>query len=458
MIVNDIPSSCRSQNCSFNYSTEATPLIQSVIPLSGQQGTTVTLYGSAFLGDSDDGEGVRVWLGEAECVVTSVNESEITCTVQNHWAGQVRVRAHIPGRGYAAVNETVCFTYRLSLLQSQPARGSSEGGTPIVISGNGFLPVVPLDSASIGTRLDRLGWLARGFGWPSLNFHPTLCPSLAEQLPVLPMPTESLPLQYILQGLYNNGDNTTRMDFSNRDVLQSAITALYSDFPISVFIGSAPCVVTSVENNLLYCTTTSHYDSTVNITVSVLGETATLENVYSYDEDYTPTVVSIAPTSGPVYGGTILTISGSVLEHMTSVTIGDAPCIITSVNSTHVECTTTSHAPSSLPVSLATNVGVARVAMEGSGEELLPQEMPFLFTYELEVNSVGPLVGSVNGGQELTIEGRGFHPSLTTVLIGGRRATVVSADDKELRCITPAPTERHTVTFTDSGYSIGELE
>ena len=63
MIINSIPSSCLSENCTFNFSTEATPLIESVSPSSGQQGTTITVYGSGLQGDSSEGDGVRVWLG-----------------------------------------------------------------------------------------------------------------------------------------------------------------------------------------------------------------------------------------------------------------------------------------------------------------------------------------------------------------------------------------------------------
>ena len=404
---------------------------------------------------------MRVWLGGVECVVTSANESEIICTVGAHSAGQVRVTVHIPGRGYAAVNDSVCFTYLLSLSGVQPNRGSTEGGTQVTISGHGFLTLTPIDALFIGSPLDSSAWLAAGFGWPQLPPLHTLCPSLAYQLMNISdlRLSEYLPLQQLLLDNYSDRENRTRADVSRREELQSMITSLYLDLPVSVFIGSAPCVISSASIDQLNCITTSHYDSTVNITVRVLEEVAVLENGYTYDENLTPTVTSISPTSGPVYGGTPLIISGEALASTTSVMIGDAPCEISSRNATAVECITTGHAPMRLPIILTTDQGVARVAMEGSGEDLVPRETPFFFTYQLEVNSLEPRAGSVNGGQQLTITGQGFHPAgLTSILIGGRHSYIVSASDTEVTFITPAPFTTHTITFIDEGFSIGECE
>ena len=465
MIINSIPSSCRSKNCSFNYTTEATPSVESLAPLSGQQGTSVTIYGSGFQGDE---ESVGVWLGEAECVVSSVNESQITCTAEAHPAGQVTVTVHIPGRGYAAVNNSVCFTYRLSLREIQPESGSTEGGTQVTISGFGFLSMVPVDVSFIGSPLRNSPWLGAGFGWPQLPSLYTLCPSLAYQLhqmSELQLSRDITLHRFLLENYATRGNMTENdviasggnmtNDNSRREELQSLLTSLYLDLPVSVFIGSAPCVISSASIDQLNCTTTSHYESTASVTVNVLGEVAVLEHAYRYDENLTPTITSISPVSGPVYGDTPLIITGEALAYTTSVMIGDAPCNITSRNETTVQCTTTSHPPSTVPVILSTDQGVARVVMEGSGEDLVPRDNPFFFTYELEVNSVEPLTGSVNGGQQLTIRGQGFSPS-TSVQIGGRHAYIVSASDTEVTFITPPPFTTHTVTFINGGFTIGE--
>ena len=469
MIINSIPSSCLSENCTFNFSTEATPLIESVSPSSGQQGTTITVYGSGLQGDSSEGDGVRVWLGGVECVVIAVNDSEISCTVQEHAAGSVRVSVHVPGRGYATVNDSiVCFCYLLDVIGVHPASGSTTGGTELTLRGRGFLPSLPVKSSVIGPQLSNVAWLRNGFSWPQLPPLPTLCPDLTDDLVNFTdvVLSDYHTLQQLI--LYSRHENA---DLQDPDELQLLLASFYNDFPLSVFVGSAPCIVTWSSLTDLRCTTTPHPDGTVNITVTVLGETAVLEG-YTYDTELTPSVFSIVPDSGPVYGGTLLTIEGRVLSNTISVTIGDAPCMIISQNDTEIVCNTTSHYPSSLPVMVTTSQGLARVSMEetssdngsgdidgsseGSGDPLVPSLTHFFFRYELEVNSIGPLQGSVLGGLVLTIGGRGFHPSLTSVLIGGRQATVTSASETVVRCIAPPPTQTHTVIFSDEGYSFGE--
>lgn len=397
-----------------------------------------------------------MWLGEVECIVTALNDSHITCTVQAHAAGRVQVSVHIPGKGYASVNgSVVCFSYVLSVTDIRPASGSTEGGTQVSISGHGFLPTFSINSSTIGAPLASLAWLANGFGWPRLSPLPSLCPDLAEELENftnLALSVEELTLQQFLLNL--DDENATLLDLQGLDKLQMLLARLYRDLPIRVFIGSAPCIVTWANLTDLVCTTTQHDDGMVNITVSVFAEAASFKG-YTYDTDLTPTVFSIRPNSGPVYGGTVLTIEGRALLNTISVMIGDAPCLIMSRNSTDVLCTTTSHAPASLPVTVSTSQGLAKVAMEGSGVLLLLVN-PFFFSYELQVNSVGPPEGSVLGGQLLTVEGRGFHPSLTSILIGGRLATVRSASETMVQCITPAPTQTHTITLVDGGYNFGE--
>ena len=470
MIINSIPSSCLSENCTFNFSTEATPLIESVYPSSGQQGTTITVYGSGFEGDSSEGDDVRVWLGGVECVVIAVNDSEISCTVQEHPAGSVSVSVHIPGKGYAAVNDSiVCFLYLLDVTDIQPASGSIIGGTEVTLRGRGFLPSLPVKSSVIGPQLSNVAWLRNGFSWPQLPPLPTLCPYLTDEFVNFTnlVPSDYLTLQHLI--LYSSHENGNLSDLQDPEELQLLLANFYNDFPLSVFVGSAPCIVTWSNWTDLRCTTTAHPDGTVNITVTVLGETAVLEG-YTYDTELTPSVFSIVPDSGPVYGGTVLTIEGRALSNTISVTIGDAPCTIISQNDTDVVCNTTSHPPSSLPVMVTTSQGLARVESmggslsgdeesgDGSGDPLVPSLTQFFFRYELEVNSIGPLQGSVLGGLVLTIGGRGFHPSLTSVLIGGRQATVTSASETVVQCIAPPPTQTHIVTFIDEGYSFGESE
>ena len=249
-----------------------------------------------------------MWLGEVACVVVRVSDSEIECTVQSHPASRVRVGVHVPGRGYASVNDSaVCFQYLVTVTGVHPPRGSTEGGTLLTISGHGFLPTSTVDSSVFGSDLNDMAWLARGIGWPNLPPIPSLCPDLAAQLVNF---TDSSGLtndRILQQPILGDRDNETERD------LQTMIAHFYRGFPIHVFVGSSPCIVTSATLYELHCTTTQHEDDVVNVTVGVLGEMASYENGYIYDEALTPTVFSVTPASGPVFGGTTLTIEGQSL-------------------------------------------------------------------------------------------------------------------------------------------------
>ena len=458
VLINKIPSSCWSKNCSFNYSTEATPFVNSVSPSSGQAGTTIILYGSGFQADGADGGGVTVWLGEVECMVTTVADNEIRCVVQPQAAGAVSVSVYVEGRGYAGVNQSAtCFRYTLMVSGVEPATGSTEGGTQVILTGHGFLLTLLVPLSAIGAPLGGVAWLANGFAWPVLPPLSSFCRDLAEELTLftdleLSDEEDGRTLQQLLLDL--DGGNTTLQELQEPDNLQMLLARFYADLPIHVSVGSAPCVVTGANLTHLTCTTTQYEAGTVDITVTVLGETASLEGAFSYDEMSTPTVASIDPASGPVFGGTTLTIRGTALSNTLLVTIGDAPCEILSQSADEVQCMTPSHERSTVAVVVTTTQGIARAAMEGSSSS--PLQFHFFFTYELEVNSIGPLVGSVFGGLLLTIEGRGFHPSLTSVLIGGRLATITSASVAMIQCIAPPPTLTHANTFINGGFSVGE--
>ena len=358
---------------------------------------------------------------------------------------------HVRGRGYASVNQSVCFQYLLrgeGLVQ--PSSGSTQGGTHITIIGSGFLTFTLLRAPAIGTPLSSIPWLARGFVWPEQPSPSSLCPSYPRQQQLYAAPTAISTLHRLLLEI-----NDDLLDPATR---QALLIRLYDNLPMAVSVGMAPCVVTWANLTRIECTTTAGLEGSANITIRVFNETLKLPNAFSYDDTATPAAVSISPSYGPVFGGTDLTIQGRFLQSASSVTIGDAPCTLVSKNSTHICCTSTPHAPSILPIEVTTSTGLAVVAVEGSGGDLQPasssssSSSSLLFRYALEVNSVGPLQGSLLGGQVITIRGRGFHPRSTTVLIGGRPAMITSANDSIVQFLTPPPTHTHMVTFTDGGY------
>ncbi len=134
-----------------------------------------------------------------------------------------------------------------------------------------------------------------------------------------------------------------------------------------------------------------------------------------------PTVTALSPSSGPVTGGTALTITGSgFVNGSTTVYLVDplAPNDITTIqpgdvtfNSATSISVTTPGVTTSAPYYVVVSTPVGGNSLEG-----------LQFTYQPvvpTVTSVAPNSGSANGGTEVTIDGTGFltnsNGDLTTV-------------------------------------------
>ena len=129
-----IPSSC-SSDCSFLYSSSVTPSVTGVSP-SNVTGnfTVVTVSGAGFGSDVGD---VVVSAGDVELRVTAVLNTTITLEVGALPAGERPLRVVVRSRGLAAGAASLTS---LALAALSPAAGSTLGGTPLLLRGNGFLP------------------------------------------------------------------------------------------------------------------------------------------------------------------------------------------------------------------------------------------------------------------------------------------------------------------------------
>ena len=119
---------------------------------------------------------------------------------------------------------------------------------------------------------------------------------------------------------------------------------------------------------------------------------------FTFSEQSTPRVLQISPTSGGQSGDpiTILGSDFSTDPSQVTVTIGNASCDITAINSTHIICTPSPQAAGSYPV---------RVRIAEVGYAIFNSS----FQYSLGVNTVAGDKGGVGGGNILSISGAGFR-------------------------------------------------
>jgi hypothetical protein len=147
-----------------------------------------------------------------------------------------------------------------------------------------------------------------------------------------------------------------------------------------------------------------------------------------------PTISSVSPTSGPLAGGTVLTINGANFVSGAGVLVGGRSAATTFVSSSQLRATTPAGA------------SAAAVAVQVTNPNGQSASRSNAFTYtgttsgaQPSINGTSPASGPVGGGTTLTVTGAGFV-SGAVVKVGGRNATTTFVSSTTLRATTPAGT------------------
>lgn len=152
-----------------------------------------------------------------------------------------------------------------------------------------------------------------------------------------------------------------------------------------------------------------------------------------------PTLTSLSPAFGTYHGGTVVTITGTGLSSVTSVTFGGTAAVSVVATDTAVTCVTPPHV-----------VGLFDVVVDGVGT--------FTNGYSfVGVTHVSPKSGTVAGSTAVTVTGFGFNAA-TGVLFDTDAATSMVLDpttpNLKLTCVTPAHAAG-VVDVTVSGVDVG---
>jgi hypothetical protein len=154
-----------------------------------------------------------------------------------------------------------------------------------------------------------------------------------------------------------------------------------------------------VSPTLITATAPAEAAATVDVTVSTLYGTsaAVAADRYTFADAPPPAITGVSPSSGPMAGGTSVTISGTNFTAATQVLFGSTPAAsFTVVNDTTITTTTPAAAAGAVDVTVLTPYGTSSAT-------------PFdRFTYAQAVPSVtgvSPNAGSTAGGTAVTITG-----------------------------------------------------
>lgn len=338
----------------------------------------------------------------------------------------------------------LCLPLYAEAVVVNPASGPVYGGTAVTITGSGFVSD-PVTEVYIG------GELATDLVVVNST---TLTVTTPEMYGAGPADVDI----YFQSG---NNDYTanafTYEDVSITSVMPSSgpmsggttvtVTGNHFTAPTTVaFAGTPGTSVNIIDSQTLSVVTPPEQSGTpgpVDVEIDVANGIgyAFLSNGFSYVQ---PTVTDITPASGPIYGGTPITVKGSGFSAVGSavVTIGAIPAISTTILSDSVitAITPEGYRPGLVDVDIQFDSG-------SSGEVYLTGG----FTQQnISVTSVTPAQGPVSGGTRLLIEGSLFRSPMD-VTIGGNLATDIQVlDENTLMATTPMG-----ITPASVGVSVG---
>jgi hypothetical protein len=145
----------------------------------------------------------------------------------------------------------------------------------------------------------------------------------------------------------------------------------------------------------------------------------------------TPVIRFISPTSGPIDGGTQVTITGDAFESPVQVFFGSAQAQVISVGFNQIIVMSPT-ARDTNPNATGTVTGpVAVKVLNGNSGKSVTLNDGFRYIPKMQITTVAPLLGSALGGTDVKIDGTGFNEPVS-VFIGGALAQVLKVTGTEI--------------------------
>jgi IPT/TIG domain len=154
-------------------------------------------------------------------------------------------------------------------------------------------------------------------------------------------------------------------------------------------------------------------------------------------ERLTPVLFSVTPNSGPVIGGTRVTLIGEGFQEPVQVLFDTAEARVLKVeyNQILVETPAARDTP---PTGSGTVTGAVNVTVRNlTSQTTSTLTAGFNYKADMQITAAGPASGLYTGGTRVTIDGVGFVPPVT-VTVAGIPATVISAVGSRIVIQTPA--------------------
>jgi hypothetical protein len=264
---------------------------------------------------------VSVTIGGAPCQVTANSATSITCTFGSNSGltanSLYQIEVNVDNIGYALHQGAFQLQFMPIVTSLTPSTGSIQGGTLVTIAGDGFnkQTIFSLGGSSNNNNLY----------WASSNVISLTSTSIVLQTVAEPANVQTNLALFINQVSVN----CTSCAFAFSSAVAPLVTAVSpasvtqpnteltltgSSFgtdstQFTVSIGASPCAVSSVTDTSITCTVAgvSLGANNVNVNFPAIGNAiVSAAQVVGYGA-----IVSVAPSSGSIHGGTTITITGN---------------------------------------------------------------------------------------------------------------------------------------------------
>jgi hypothetical protein len=211
----------------------------------------------------------------------------------------------------------------------------------------------------------------------------------------------------------------------------------------SVSFGATAANFTVVSDTTITATSPASAAGTIDVTVANAGGASAASATDQFTFVLAPSVTSVAPRTGPVGGGTEVTITGTNLAAATQVSFGGTPAQFWATSDTTITAIS--------PAAEGAESVYVRVTSVG-GKSATGTNTRFTYTVSTPVvTGVDPNSGSSDGGTWVTITGANFTDA-TEVDFGGVATYFVVDDDSTIEAMSP-PAAAGTVDVTVKAYT-----
>jgi hypothetical protein len=393
----------------------ALPTITSLAPNTGPDsgGTVVTITGTGL------DTATSVTIGGTVVTPTAATATSLTFTTPPHAAGGVNVVVNAP----QGDSDPLPFTYvpsATTLSGLTPPSGPETGGTLVTITGSGLTDATGATFAGVpGT----------GFTVVSDTEATVVTPAhVPGSVPVVVSNPNGAGtgLSYLYVAAPSVA--TSLAPTAGPESGGTTITITGSGFTgaTGVTIDGLPATgFTVVNDTTITAVTPPHTAGAVSVVVSDPdGDSPPLTFTYTAQA---ATVSSLSPTSGPIAGGTLVTITGAGLIGATSATFDGIPGTgFTVVSPTSITVISPPHA-----------VGGAPVVVHDPTGDSAPQTFTY-FDSPATISGLTPTSGPDIGGTSVTITGTGLLSSSGATFGGVPGTDYTVVNDTTVTVTTPA--------------------